>query len=62
MVICEQQIQKERRQMAMAYFMVLSQHLPEGTQKTHKKLSTEEVSEPRLNPGVSVDKLRVLTT
>jgi len=42
--------------MAMAYFVVLAQHLPEGTQKTHKKLSREKVSGPRLNPGVSVHK------
>ena len=28
--------------MAMAYFMVLSQHLPEGNQKTHKKTLKRE--------------------
>lgn len=42
--------------MAMAYVAVLSQHLPEGTQKTHKKLTREKVYGPRPNPGVSVNK------
>jgi hypothetical protein len=37
-------MQKERKQMAMAYVAVLSQHLPEGTQKTHKKLIKEKKS------------------
>jgi hypothetical protein len=40
------------KEVIMASFEVLFQHLPGGTEKNHKKLqSGQPVPEPRLSPG-----------
>jgi hypothetical protein len=41
------------KEASMAYFKILSQHVPGRTEEYHKNLSEQLASEPRSKPGTS---------
>jgi Mor family transcriptional regulator len=46
-----EEMEREWKQAVVAYFKVLSSHLPRGTEENYKKKPRQSASEPKFNPA-----------